>query len=147
MNLFEKIQKGHFRKDPEEYIYAQMIYKLGDYDILYENQLNQEHEVWQEFRKKYNLKYHFCDDLKHVNLEEEVICLWFFTERSDRDSAGDIAIGDKIIVNKPNAFFITLSRNVKIVDRKKYFPRRPCVQISLTTQDFVNIKKQIGMHD
>ena len=59
MKLFEKLKKSHYRKDPEEHFYAQMIYNLTEYDRLYENQLNQNSEAWASFRNVYELKYKF----------------------------------------------------------------------------------------
>ena len=60
----------------------------------------------------------------------------------------------KVIQGKYSRLLIDVNRDLddptiipEIVDRKKYFPRRPCVQITLTKQDFVKIKKQIGIYD
>ena len=147
MKLFDKLKKAHFRTDPEEHFYAQMIYNLSEYDRLYENQLNQNSQVWTSFRNAYNIEYKFLENIEKIDLKQEIICVWLFRERADQDTANDLTIGDRVIVNKPNAFFISPSRNIKVVKRKKFFTRRPCAQIFLTKEDYVNIKKRIGIDD
>lgn len=147
MKLFEKLKKSHYRKDPEEHFYAQMIYNLTEYDRLYENQLNQNSEAWASFRNVYELKYKFLENIEEIDLDQDIICIWFFRERADQDSANDLTLVDRVIVNKPNAFFISPSRNIKIHKRTKFFTRRPCAQFFLSKEDYVNIKKMVGIND
>ena len=49
MNLFEKLKKDHFLKDPECF-HARMIIPLTVYDDLYENQTRFDSGVWEEFK-------------------------------------------------------------------------------------------------
>ena len=39
--------------------------------------------------------------------------------------------------------FITPSKEVKIKERKTFFPRRPCVQIDISNEIYVSIKKEL----
>ena len=66
MKLFDKLKKAHFRTDPEEHFYAQMIYNLSEYDRLYENQLNQNSQVWTSFRNAYNIEYKFLENIEKI---------------------------------------------------------------------------------
>ena len=144
MNLFEKLKEDHLFKDPHEHIYAKHIVELKLYDSLYEHQIHFDGNIWNKFKDMYNIKCKFLDDITDIDLTKEVLCLWFFKERSDRDGGGnDLSFKDKKIVYHQNTFFITTSTDIKVLKRKKFFPRRPCLQIELSAQDYVNIKKDL----
>ena len=136
-----KIEKINilYHKEPVEYIRAQGLVDIQEYDSLYENQNNLSHQVWQEFDAKYKVGYEFLQDIRDLNLDKEVICLWFFRERSDRDAGNDIELNGKIITYYQNTFFITKSKKIKILERKKFFPRRPALQIDLSNKTFNEI--------
>ena len=113
MNWFE-IKKSHYHKEPVEHILADAIFNLKEYDILYENQNNLSHQIWQDFDAKYKIGFEFFKDLREFNKDKEVICLWFFKERSDNSKNDDIELEGKNIMYSPNTFFITKSKNIKI---------------------------------
>ena len=50
---------------------------------------------------------------------------------------------DKIVPFKTNTFFITPTK-IAFNQRKKYFIRRPCLQIDMNKEMYVNIKKRLG---
>jgi len=136
---WKKLRKPHYHKDPVEYIYATAIFDLREYDSLYENQNNLSHQVWQEFDAKYKTGYEFLQDIQDLNLNKEVICLWFFKDRSDKDAGVDIDLSSKLITYNPNTFLITESKKLKILERKKFFPNRPALQIDLSKKIFDEI--------
>ena len=137
---WEKLKKPHYHEEPVEHILATAIFSLKEYDSLYENQNNLSLQVWQEFDTKYKVGYEFLQDIKDVNLNKEVICLWFFKDRSDKDAGVDIDLSGKLITYYPNTFLITKSKKLKILKRKKNFaPGRPAIQIDLSTKQFDKI--------
>ena len=147
MEFFKRLDKRYYHTDPVEHIYGQQIRTVAEYDDLYENQTRFEGTVWTKFKETYNLKCQFYDDIRDINLLKEVICLWFFRERADRSAGNDILLKDKTITYNPNALFVTSSKEIKIVKRKKFFPRRPCVQIDINNEIYLNIKKGLGIDE
>ena len=139
--LFKNLKKEHLIKDPECF-HAQIIIPLNVYDTLYENQNRFDSGVWKEFKTKHKIKCKFFNDISDIDLSKEIICLWFFKDRNDKNAGNDITLGEnKIIIFEHNTFFITPLKKIKFNTRKRYFPFRPCVQIELTKEDYVNIKK------
>jgi hypothetical protein len=138
---WEKLRKPHYHKEPVEYIYATGIFNLKEYDKLYENQNNLSHQIWQDFDTKYKIGFEFFKDLREFNKNKEVICLWFFKERSDRKTGNDIDLEGKIIKYQPNTFLITRSKNIKIIKRKSVLPNRPVLQLDLSINKYNKIIK------
>ena len=145
-NLFEKIKKSHLQLDPIEYIYVSNIIDIKEYDKLYELQKYFTGDYWNNFKKKYKIDCNFFDDINDIDKKLDVICLWFFKDRGDRHKGDDIEIGTtnkKIIVYKPNTFFIIKQSNIKILQRKKTYQQisRPCLQIKMTVNTYDNLKE------
>ena len=140
---WKKLKKSHYHKDPVEYIYATAIFDLREYDSLYENQNNLSHQVWQDFDTKYKIGFEFFKDLREFNKDKEVICLWFFKERSDSSKNNTIKLKGKNIMYSPNTFFITKSKNIKISDKGKRWPYRPVLQLDLGINEYNKIIKMI----
>ena len=136
---WEKIKKSYYYKEPAEHILAPNIIDAKEYDILYENQNNLSHQVWQDFDTKYKIGFEFFKDLREFNKNKEVICLWFFKERSDRKTGNDIDLEGKIIKYQPNTFLITRSKNIKIIKRKSVLPNRPVLQLDLSIKEYNKI--------
>ena len=143
MDLFEKLHKRHFFQTPREYIYAQHIVQLEEYEKLYENCNNLNHNVWKDFDKKYRLGFEFYEDVGEIDTKRDVTCLWFFRDRNDRDAGNDITLVDKKIPFKTNIIFIT-PHKLTFNKREKFFIRRPCLQIDMNKEMYVNIKKRLG---
>ena len=143
MNWLE-IKKSHYHKEPVEHILAPAIFNLKEYDILYENQNNLSHQVWQDFDTKYKIGFEFFKDLREFNKDKEVICLWFFKDRSDNSKNNAIELEGKNIMYSPNTFFITKSKNIKIIERKSVLPNRPVLQLDLSIKEYNKIIKMIG---
>ena len=142
MNWLE-IKKSHYHKEPIEHILTDAIFNLKEYDILYENQNNLSHQVWQDFDTKHKIGFEFFKDLREFNKDKEVICLWFFKERSDSSKNNTIKLKGKNIMYSPNTFFITKSKNIKISDKGKRWPYRPVLQLDLGINEYNKIIKMI----
>jgi hypothetical protein len=146
-NLFQKLKKTHLYQDPIEHIYASDIFDIKEYDKLYENQNNPNHKVWKDFQTTYNFKkIRFFNDLNNVELDETILCLWFFKDRSDRNKGKDIKIKDKTILYLPNTFFIlynSCQNNIKILKRDTMVPTRPCLQLYFDYETYDNICQHI----
>ena len=146
-NLFQKLKKTHLYQDPVEHIYASNIFDIKEYDKLYENQNNPNHKVWKDFQTTYNFKkIKFFNDLNNVELDETILCLWFFKDRSDRNKGKDIKIKDKTILYLPNTFFIlynSCQNNIKILKRDTMVLTRPCLQLYFDYETYDKIIKII----
>ena len=147
MNFFERLNKKYYHTDPVEHIIGPQIVKVAEYDDLYENQTRYDGTVWTHFKEKQNIKCVFHEDLRDINRSLDITCLWFFRERADRDAGNDIKLAGKIINYSPNKLFITPSKEIKIKERSKFFPRRPCLQIDISKEIYLNIKKDLKIND
>ena len=147
MNFFERLKKQYYHTDPVEHIIGPQIIKVAEYDDLYENQTRFDGTVWKNFKEKQNLKCVFHEDLRDIDRSADIMCLWFFRERTDRDAGNDIKLAGKIINYHANKILITPSKEIKIKERKKYFPRRPCVQIYISKQIYLNTKKDLNINE
>jgi len=141
---WEKLKANHYFKDPVEHVHASTLYDMKEYDKLYENQNNLNHHVWQEFDQKYKTAFEFMEDIREINTNKEIICVWFFKDRNDQSSGEDILLKDKKIKYQPNTFFITKSNDIKIVDKKNKYIRRPFVQLDLSNAVWQGILKRFN---
>ena len=121
-------------KDPVKHIYASTLYDIKEYDKLYENQNNLNHHVWQEFDQKYKTGFELINDIRDINLKKEIICVWFFKERNDRSSGEDIILAGKKLKYIPNTFLVTDSKDIKILEKKDEYIRRPLLQLDLKVE-------------
>lgn len=142
---WEKIKPVHFFKDPVEHFYTSSIFDMTEYDRLYENQNNLSHRVWQEFDRKYKTGFQFCEDLRELDKKKEIICLWFFKERTDRTAGEEIDLAGKILQYTPNTFLMTKSKDIKILERKKRIHnRRPFVQLDIAQRTYEDLLKRFN---
>ena len=138
---WKNLKPNHFYKDPVEHIYVQNFFPKDDYEKLYENQGNLEHQAWQDFDAKYKVGYELFDNLQEVNYNKEVIALWFFKDRNDK-SAGtkDISLLGKEITYTPNTLLLTTSKDIKFnTPQKRKWINRPVLQLDLPLATFNNI--------
>jgi len=131
---WEKLKTNHYFKDPVEHVHASTLYDMKEYDKLYENQNNLNHHVWQEFDQKYKTGFEFMNDIGEINTNKVVICVWFFKDRNDRSGGEDIVLNGKKIKYQPNTFLITQSTDIKILDKKDKYIRRPLLQLDLKVE-------------
>jgi len=146
MEFFKRLDKKYYHTDPIEHIIGKQIRTVPEYDDLYENQTRFDGAVWTKFKTTYNLICQFHEDIRDIDLSKDIICLWFFRERADRDAGNDIKLDGKIITYQANTLLITPSKEIRIKERKTFFPRRPCVQIDIDNEIYVNIKKQLDIN-
>ena len=136
---WNKLKKRHYHKDPVEYIHAVDIFDLKEYDKLYENQNNLDHELWQEFDAKHKTGFEFHDDITKINKNKQVMALWFFPERSDRGARPHLDLQGKRIPYTSNTFLLTKFSDIKIMDTKRKFIRRPSIQLDIYEKKFRKI--------
>ena len=142
---WEKIKPVHFYKDPVEHFYTSSIFDMLKYDRLYENQKNLEHRVWQEFDEQYKTGFEFFEDLRQLDKKKEIICLWFFKERTDRTAGQEIELAGKILNYTPNTFLITKSKDIKVLERqKRKHNRRPFLQLDLKNETWEQLLKRFN---
>ena len=144
---WDKLKKEHYFADPVEHVVSSTIFPTKEYDTLYENQNNFNHTTWKEFDAKYRTGFELKDDITQIDFNKEIIALWFFRERSDRDPGTDIKLAGKILTYLANSILITPCKQIKIKERNKFFPRRPCVQLDIDKETFLNIKKDLKIND
>jgi hypothetical protein len=130
MDFFKRLHKRYHFTDPVEHIIGRQICT-----------------VWTKFKETHNLKCQFHEDLRDIDLSKDIMCLWFFRERADRDAGNDLKLSGNIVTYSANTIFITPSKEIRIKERKKFFPRRPCVQIDISNETYLNIKKELGINE
>ena len=141
---WRKLKTKHLHQAPVPHIHAIDLMDTLEYDRLYENQNNLQHQVWQDFKNKYKVDFQFKENLESIDLTKEVIALWFFRERSDRTAAPDLNVGGVIVGYYPNGFMLTKCNDIKIDYKKKKYIRYPFLQIDMTAQQFDDIIKYVN---
>lgn len=136
---WEKIKSNHFFNQPTEYVYSSTLYDIKEYDKLYENTNDLNHTSWQEFDKKYKTGFQFYNDIRQIDLKRNVVCVWFFKERNDTSGGKDLEIAGKEIKYLPNTFLITKSKDIKILEKKDEYFRRPFLQLDMNENTYDKI--------
>ena len=116
---WNKLHSKHYFSNPVEYVHAFDIFPVKEYDILYENQKDLDHPVWREFDEKYKVGFEFKEDIKDIDLNREIIALWFFRERSDNNHPPGLMLKEKFIAYMPNHFLITKYKDITIKEAKR----------------------------
>ena len=141
---WERLKKPHLRKDPVEHIYTAQLFDISEYDKLYENQNNLNHSIWHEFDAKYKVPFQFYEDIREINKDKEVICLWFFRDRNDRTHGNDILLANTKIRYFQNTFLITDCKDIKVLENgKKQYIRRPFIQIDLSKRKYKELLEKL----
>ena len=134
---WDRLKKPHLFKDPVEHIYTAQLFDIKEYDKLYENQNNLKNDIWQEFDSKYKLPFQFYDDIRDINKNKEIICLWFFRDRNDRSAGNDILLAGKTVRYYYNTFLITECKDIKILENtKRQYIHRPFMQIDINKKKY-----------
>ena len=140
---WNSLKKDHLFLSPVEHICTKTIFDIQEYDKLYENQNDLDHQVWKEFDLKYKTGFQFYDNLQTINLQKAVIALWFFRERSDIGQSLQINLAGKIIPFSYNGFLLTKSKNITFVEPKRKHIRYPCIQIDISEEKYKKIIEAI----
>ena len=72
--LWDKLKKDHFYKTPVEYFRTQTIFSQIEYEKLYENQNNLDHEHWQNLESQIYMKWTYHHDLSTIDRSLPVTC-------------------------------------------------------------------------
>ena len=140
-NFFQKL-------NPKDLIHTGVIVipniiEPSQYEILYENQVYDSLQYWKDFKNVFNLNYKFLNDITDLKQQNDIICLWFFPERRNKDTRRieffDLQINGRDIKYEPNTVLIT-NKNVNILENK-FVLRRPCVQIDIQSAHITTKKK------
>tara|TARA_R100000030_G_scaffold53524_1_gene40234 strand:- start:187 stop:618 length:432 start_codon:yes stop_codon:yes gene_type:complete len=138
---WETLKPNHYHKDPVEYIYTKTIFPNNDYDRLYENQNNINHQVWKDFDSKYKMGFEFKENFSEIDFDKEVMCLWFFKERSNLTTSY-VSVEGKDVQYTPNTFLITTNKNLRFIEKKRKYIRNPLLQLDMSLTIFQNILKR-----
>ena len=113
------------------------------YVSLYENQVYDSLQYWDNFKKDYNINYKFLNDIRDLEQQNHTVCLWFFPERRPKETRRieffDLKIEGRDIKYDPNTVLIT-NKMVEILENK-FVLRRPCVQIDIQSAHITTKKK------
>ncbi len=139
--IWNKLRKKHYFEDPVKHIHAVGLIETVDYDKLYENQNNLNHQIWKSFSEKYKLTFQFKEDITKIDTTVDVIALWFFKERADRNAGPQINLAGKLINYFPNTFLLTQDKNIKIIEEKKRYIRRPFLQLGMSNDQWEKLLK------
>jgi hypothetical protein len=139
---WKKITTEHYHQDPVPHIYCCNIFDTKEYDKLYENQNDLSHQMWQDFDAKYKTGYEFKNNFSDLNFQKEIMCLWFFKERSD-NTKSYVEVNGKQLDYTPNTFLITKSKDIKLVQTKRKYIRHPLVQIDMTNNHWQTLLSKL----
>lgn len=132
-----QVTKQHCHNNPIPHIYCKGFTKLDLYDRLYEQWNNKEHERWKTFIDQNNINIHFHDDFVKSLIPKRTtgyIGYWFFKQRTDKSSKGDIHISNgreqKILTYYQNTILILDTHSTFVVkSRKDQLPYRPFCEL------------------
>jgi hypothetical protein len=132
-----QVSKHNCHKNPIPHIYCKSFIKLDTYDRLYEQWNNIEHERWKTFIDQNHIDLHFHDDFVKPLIPKRTtgyIGYWFFRQRTDKSSTGDIHIStgreEKILTYYQNTILILDTNSSFVVKhRNDPLPNRPFCEI------------------
>ena len=81
------------------------------------------------------------ESFSDIDLSNDIICLWFFKERSDQ-MASYVHLKGKQIRYYPNTFLITKEKDIKFVPTKRKYIRTPLIQLDMDIKTYTNIAKR-----
>jgi len=132
-----QVTKHHCHKNPIPHIYCKGFTKLDLYDRLYEQWNNKEHERWKTFIDQNHIDVHFHDDFFKPLIPKKTtgyIGYWFFRQRTDKSSTGDIHISngreEKILSYYQNTVLILdINHTFVVKTRNNILPNRPFCEV------------------
>lgn len=141
---WKKLRKINFFTEPVEHIYSPQILDSKEFDALYENINDLSHKSWLDFDEKYKTPFQVYDNLHHINKNKEIICLLFFKDRSDKSSGYNILLGGKKKIKYfYNGFFMTPSKNIKIIDEKRAYIHNYFLQLDIKKETYTEVIKNL----
>ena len=140
---WDKLKKNHYHDQPVEHIIAMDLIDSLKYDSLYENQNNLDHQHWKEFCEKYNTTAELKEDFSDIDFSKDIMCLWFFKERSD-STAAYVHLKGKQIRYEANTFLISKSKDIKFVHTTRKYIRSPLVQLDIDGTTYDDLLRRIN---
>ena len=148
IHLNWQVTKHNCHKDPIPHIYCKNFIKLDVYDRLYEQWNNKEHERWKIFIDQNHLDVYLHEDFDGQLKAKHsfgYIGYWFFKQRTDKSSGGDIMISngqeEKILTYYQNTLFILDANSSFVVKpRRDRLPTRPFCEIYFSNETNDKIK-------
>jgi len=141
--IWNKLKTHHYHDQPVEHICAGDIVDSREYDSLYENQNNVNHQHWKKFCEQHDTKAELKESFADIDFNRNILCLWFFRERSD-GTAAYVHLNGKQIKYTANTFLITKSKNIKFVHTKRKYIRSPLVQLDINEETYNRLLKSIN---
>jgi hypothetical protein len=147
-----QVAQGNCHKNPIPHIYCKNFIKLDIYDRLYEQWDNIEHERWKAFIDQNHIDVYFHEDLVRPLKPKQTagyIGYWFFRQRTDKSSAGDILISsgkqEKILTYYQNTLLVLeANRSLVVEPRRDKLPTRPFCEIYFSKETNQKIKELLS---
>jgi len=133
-----QVSKHNCHKDPIPHIYCKNFVKLDIYDRLYEQWNNITHAHWQKFITQNHVDVYFHEDFVKSLVPKKItgyIGYWFFRQRTDKSTKGDIDIDNgkqnKILTYYQNTVLIldATRSSFAVKPRRDKLPTRPFCEI------------------
>ena len=132
-----QVTKYNGYKDPIPHIYCKNFIKLDTYDRLYEQWNNVDHERWKKFIDQNHVELYFHDDFIKPLIPKRTtgyIGYWFFRQRTDRSSTGDIHISNareekKLTYHQNTVLILDTNSSFVVKTRNNPLPNRPFCEI------------------
>lgn len=140
---WEKLKHQQYYDQPIQHICAHGIFDTNEYDRLYENQNNLDHQFWKQFGEKYKINFAFRESFSDIDFSKDIMCLWFFKERSD-GTAAHVQLNGKQITYSANTFLITKSKDILFVHTKRKYIRSPLLQLDMSEETYNDILKRVN---
>jgi hypothetical protein len=146
------VTKYNGYKDPIPHIYCKNFIKLDTYDRLYEQWNNVGHERWKIFIDENHIDVFFHEDFVGPLTPKKTavyIGYWFFRQRTDKSSTGDIHISnvkeEKILTYYQNTLLVLEAKNSLVVKpRRDKLPTRPFCEIYFSKETNEKIKELLS---
>lgn len=147
-----QVSKHNCHKDPIPHIYCKNFIKLDTYDRLYEQWNNIEHERWKTFVDQNHIDIYFHEDFVGPLIPRQTavyIGYWFFRQRTDKSSTGDIHISngkqEKILTYYQNTLLVLEPNSPLVVKpRRDKLPTRPFCEIYFNKDTNEKIKSLLN---
>ena len=132
-----QVSQSDCHKQPFPHIYCKNFIKLDTYDHLYEQWDNINHARWKKFIDDNQVEVYFHNDFTRMLIPKksnEYIGYWFFQQRTDRSTGGEIELingtDKKILSYWSNTILIIESdKSFTVLPRKHELPQRPFCEI------------------
>ena len=120
--MLDKIISTNIHTAPVRHIIINQPIDQKRYDHLYEQWLNPDHDVWQDFVAEQQIQLEQQDELAPTRGKNEFVGYWFFTQRSDQRGVHVQLIGKHIPYRANTLLIIKSNQTFKIINTKGNMP-------------------------